>query len=119
MTITDRIFEKIKERGMTQKEFCEKTGIPQSTVSDWKGKAINPSSDKIMIICEVLGVNPYEILSGTESSQYATPDMMYISKDSDEYYLIEGYRSLNKSQRGRVIGYVDALSEAIRNSETS
>ena len=31
-----RIIELVKERGMTQKEFSEKTGIPQSTISDWR-----------------------------------------------------------------------------------
>ena len=36
MTIRDRIFEKLEELDMTQKEFSEKTGIPQTTVSDWR-----------------------------------------------------------------------------------
>ena len=38
MTIGDRIFERLGEIGMTQKEFSEKTGIPQSTISEWKSK---------------------------------------------------------------------------------
>ncbi|MBQ6090891.1 MAG: helix-turn-helix transcriptional regulator [Lachnospiraceae bacterium] len=29
MTIRDRIFDRLDELGMTQKEFSEKTGIPQ------------------------------------------------------------------------------------------
>ena len=33
MTIGDRIFDRLKEIGMTQKEFSEKTGISQSTIS--------------------------------------------------------------------------------------
>ena len=37
-TISDRIFELLKERGMSQKEFAEKTGIAESTISDWKRK---------------------------------------------------------------------------------
>ena len=32
-TISDRIFELMKERGMSQKTFSEKTGIAQSTIS--------------------------------------------------------------------------------------
>ena len=54
MTISERIFEKIDELSMTQKEFSQKTGILQSTISEWKKKKTNPSSDKIMIICQVL-----------------------------------------------------------------
>ena len=38
MTIGERVLQLTHERGMTQKEFSEKTGIPQSTLSSWKGK---------------------------------------------------------------------------------
>ena len=58
MNISGKIFELIKEKGMTQKEFGRRTGIPQSTISDWKGKQLNPASDKILIICDVLEVTP-------------------------------------------------------------
>ena len=37
-TISDRIFELLKERNMSQKEFAQKTGIAESTISDWKKK---------------------------------------------------------------------------------
>ena len=46
-TISDRIFEKLKEKGMSQKEFSQKTGIAESSISDWKKKHTNPVSDKI------------------------------------------------------------------------
>ena len=51
-TISDRIFELLKEKGMSQKEFAESTGIAESSISDWKKKRTNPVSDKILIICE-------------------------------------------------------------------
>ena len=41
MNIRDRIFQKITEMNMTQKEFANKTGIPETTVSDWKKKKTN------------------------------------------------------------------------------
>ena len=37
-TVSDRIFELLKEKGMSQKEFAAKTGIAESTISDWKKK---------------------------------------------------------------------------------
>ena len=52
----------LEKRGMSQKEFSEKTGIAQSTISDWKRKKTNPSADKIMIISDVLDVSPFDIL---------------------------------------------------------
>lgn len=50
---------------MTQKEFSKRTGIAETTVSDWKKKT-NPTSDKIMNICKVLNVTPEWLLSGVE-----------------------------------------------------
>ena len=37
-TISDRIFELLKEKGMSQKEFAAQTGIAESSISDWKRK---------------------------------------------------------------------------------
>ncbi len=37
-TVSDRIFELLKEKGMSQKEFAAKTGIAESTIRDWKKK---------------------------------------------------------------------------------
>ena len=58
-TISGRIFELLKEQNMSQKKFAQETGIAESTISDWKKKKTNPVSDKILIICEVLGVTLY------------------------------------------------------------
>lgn len=38
MTISERIFKLLQERGMSQKEFSDRTGIAQSSISDWKRK---------------------------------------------------------------------------------
>lgn len=72
MTISERIFVLLKERGFTQKEFSKKTGIAESTISDWKKKGTNPVSDKILVICDVLEVSPYYLLSGVEREDRKT-----------------------------------------------
>ena len=109
MNISDKIFELIREKGMTQKEFGLRTGIPQSTISDWKGKKLNPASDKILIICDVLDVTPYELLGGAENGKYEKPEHVVIEKDSDEYLLIENFRKLEKEKRNRLLGYMEAI----------
>ena len=65
MTISERIFKLMEEREIAQTDFSKATGIAQSTISDWKRKKTNPSADKIMIICKVLNVTPYELLQDT------------------------------------------------------
>ncbi len=85
MTISERIFELLDKRGMSQKEFSEKTGIAQSSISDWKRKKTNPVSEKILIICNVLDVTPYELLGGTDGvGSWSNPsDMILIDKNSE------------------------------------
>ncbi len=119
MLISDRIYKFLEERGMTQIEFSQKTGISQSTISDWRRKGTNPSADKIMIICNVLNVSPYELLSGTESNkhkEYKQPDCVVVDKRSKEYQLIEMYENMDLDARRRLEGYMQALSE-IKNNQ--
>lgn len=110
MLIGERVLELIKEKGITQKAFSDQTGIPQSTISDWRNKKVNPSSDKIMIICDVLNVTPYDILSGNADNNYAEVDYMIIGNNEEERTLIEKYRDLSDKDKGRLLGYLDALS---------
>ncbi len=66
MKISEKIFELMEAKGINQLEFAQKTGIGQSTISDWKTKKTNPSANKIMIICKTLEVSPEELLEGME-----------------------------------------------------
>ena len=111
MTIGDRIFERLKEIGMTQKDFSEKTGISQSTISEWKSKRTNPTSEKIMVICQVLGVTPEWLLSGIEKngSRKSRADWYVIGKDTELGHLINAYNNMSRERRSRLIGYAEAI----------
>lgn len=113
MTISDKIFELIRERGMSQKEFSEATGIAQSSISDWKRKKTNPVSEKILIICEVLEVTPYELLSGTEGEgKRSTPsDFMVIDKNTEIGQFVVDLQKLEPKSRERLMGYFNALKD--------
>ena len=47
MLIRDRIFNKLEELNMTQKEFSKRTGIAESTISDWRKRHTNPTAEKV------------------------------------------------------------------------
>lgn len=114
MLISERIFQYLSERGISQKEFSNMTGISQSTISDWKRKGTNPSADKIMIICDVLDISPYELLSGTENKkmkEYKAMDYVIVDKQSLEYTLLETFRSLDMESKRRMEGYMKALKD--------
>lgn len=57
MTIQQRIFKTMAEKGITQAQLSKCTGISTSTISDWKKRNNNPSSDKICVIADCLGVS--------------------------------------------------------------
>jgi transcriptional regulator with XRE-family HTH domain len=111
MTISEKIFELISQKGMTQKEFAERTGIAPSAVSDWKRKKTNPVSEKILIICDVLGVTPYELLSATEDEgrRSRPADLYVIEKGTEPGRLIEVYQQMDDKSKGRLWGYIEAL----------
>ncbi len=111
MIISERIFNIMKEKGMSQKEFADKTGISQSTISDWKRKKTNPAADKIIIICETFDMSADELLTGTKN--YSRPLNHYemISTKSEEYNMLQTFRTLNENGKSRLLGYLDALSQ--------
>ena len=118
MTISERIFELLDKRGMSQKEFSEKTGIAQSSISDWKRKKTIPVSEKILIICNVLDVTPYELLGGTDGvgSRSNPSDMILIDKNSEYGSAIMDFLALDRGNQGRLLGYLKALTEMRQDS---
>ena len=112
MIISEKIFELIKAKGMNQKEFALATGISQSTISDWKTKKTNPAADKIMVICDVLGVTPEELLtSGEQFKSYEPDKSVKLSMDAEKYALIENVKQMDEAQVRRVLAYVQKLND--------
>ncbi len=111
MLIRDRIFCKLEELNMSQKQFSEKTGIPQSTISDWRKKKTNPTAEKIMVICKVLDVTPEWLLSGIEpQGKRGNPRKWFaIDAETDAGRLIVNYNSLDTGMQARLLGYAEAL----------
>lgn len=112
MTIRDRVFEKLEELDMTQKRFSELTGIPQSTISDWRKKRTNPTAEKIMVICKVLNVTPEWLLSGVEPEGNRGRkhlDWYVVDADTESGQLITVFNSMNKDMQSRLLGYAEAI----------
>ena len=111
MLISEKIFALMEQRGMTQKKFSEQTEISQSTISDWKRKKTNPSAEKILKICEVLQVTPYELLSEIDFKSTNSELTCDFILSKDERNLIEVFRTLDIKQKQRLKGYMEALSD--------
>ena len=111
MTISQKILYILDTKGITQKEFSIATGIPQSTISDWRKKNTNPSSDKILAICDALDITPYELLSNVKEEGNRSNKVGYriIVEGTEEDMLIDAYEELDEKARGRLLGYIEAL----------
>ncbi len=109
MLISEKIFLLIDRNGLSQKEFSEQTGISQSTISDWKRKKTNPSADKILKICEVLHVTPYELLA--EGTAHDDGIEYSFALNKEEELVLKNFRGLGSRQKERLLGYMTALME--------
>ncbi len=118
MLISERIFKLIKEKKMTQKDFAERVGIAGSTVSEWKKKKTNPSSDKIMDICSVLGVTPEQLLTGNGIDKNSEDSENFNGGYITQYdmRIIEAFHEMDEERKKRLLAYVDAL-KALENME--
>lgn len=109
MIISEKIFMLLEKKKMSQKEFSQRTEISQSTISDWKRKKTNPSSDKILKICEVLQITPYELLAETDLKDGEKDNAVDVILNKDESLLIESFRELDVRQKSRLMGYLEGL----------
>ena len=116
MNIRDRIFHKLTEMNMTQKKFAKLTGIPETTVSDWKKKKTNPTSEKILVICKVLNVTPEWLLSGVEVNGTRSNPASIIAVDvrTEAGELISTYNSCDAEMQARILGYAQAISRMMK-----
>ena len=111
MTVGQRVFELLKQRGMTQKEFSEKTGLATTTISDWRKKNTNPGSDKILLICAALEVTPEYLLSGVseDSDRGRCKDFVVIPNNTEERNLLETFGKMDFEDRKRLLVYAKRI----------
>lgn len=75
-----------------------------------KGKRLIPSADKILKICEVLHVTPYELLSERDMTADEGSDYL-AALNNDEGIVLETFRNLQTKQKERLLGYLEALKD--------
>ena len=111
MIISERIFNIIEEKNITQTEFAKRVGIAPSTVSEWKKKKTNPSADKIMDICVALDVTPDELLTGRGIDK----EKGFVSAEGKDrmtpvdWQLIEDFHGMKEEQKRRLLKYMETL----------
>ncbi len=116
MIISERIFNILKDKNMSQSAFAKKVGLASSTISDWKTKKTNPSADKIMDICAVLNVTPEQLLTGNGIDKdyvESEPEKGINEPDISEadIRILEDIHGMKEAQRKRLMKYMKTLKQ--------
>lgn len=98
--IRDRIFEAIKQAGLSNEEFCLKLGLPVDEWFKWKEGSSTSYLECLPEISKQLGI-PEDILSG-EKPDTVHPDRIRLTKAFDK---------LNQSGQREAIKRIEELSE--------
>ena len=108
---SENIFKLLEERGISQYELSKRTGIPTSTISDWKRKGNTPTADKVALVCKALQVSPEDILGYASETDYEVLSRVIYS-DEPLWELIEMYDKMDKKDQTRLLKYFMALMKA-------
>jgi len=128
MTVSQKIFEIMRENHITQAQLSKGTGISPSTISDWKKKNTSPSSDKISVIADFLGI-PVADLLGAEAGDVVSSgsnnniqngnnnniEITACDYDINEKKLIEKFRELDYDEQIQLMAEV---IERVKGKET-
>lgn len=100
MTINERFFELLNEKGVTQKEFCQATGIPKQTVSGWKNRKTDPPASLIITIATYFGVTAGYMLTG-EDPKYPSGNGI---EEFSTKQLLSYYNALPDVEKNIILG---------------
>ena len=111
MTISERMFQIMEEKQITQYRLSKMTGISTKTISDWRNKKTNPGADKIMVICEALQILPETLLTGRGRTEMSD-SLPYIETDfakEAEGHLVVSFRTFSEDKKRRLLAYMNML----------
>ena len=115
----NRLKNIMKERKITQTELAKRTGIRQSSISDWLNDRYEPKQDKVYIIAKALNVSPAWLLGYDEPSNNQT-EGYYVDPETAEFaeylrtrpearLLFSASRGISKEDLEKAVEYIELL----------
>ena len=89
-----------EERGWTEYQLAEHSGLPQSTISSWYRKNMVPTIPSLEKICSAFGI--------TLSQLFAEGDMP-VSLTKSQQKLLERWARLSEEQQAGVLALIDKM----------
>ena len=117
----NRLKSIMKDRKITQTELAKRTGIRQSSISDWLNDRYEPKQDKVYIIAKALNVSPAWLLGYDENiptNEQSTN--YYLDAETAEYaemlrtrpemrMLFSASRGISKEDMEKAVEYIELL----------
>lgn len=99
-----------KERGMTQQQLAERTGLIQVLISDYERGKLRLNAEMILRFADVLGVTTDELLRGEKdaTSEKKQPSLKLIRR-------MEQIESLPPYQQRALLTTIDAFLKNVEN----
>lgn len=109
----------MSERKITQSELSKRTGIRQSSISDWLNGRYEPKQDKIYLIAQALGVSPSWLLGYDETTSNQT-EGYYVDPETAEFaeylrtrpgarMLFSAAKDITKEEMEETVKYIEFL----------
>ena len=117
----NRLKSIMKERKITQTELAKRTGIRQSSISDWLNDRYEPKQDKVYIIAKALNVSPAWLLGYDENiSTNEQSTNYYLDAETAEYaemlrtrpemrMLFSASRGISKEEMEEAVNYIEFI----------
>lgn len=101
MTITERLFQTIKQKNIKQAELAEALNIKPQIINNWKSRGTTPPMEYLPLICDALDVSWEWLVTGENSRETYT---------REEKYLVSKYRDANNSGKTKILEYAQDMA---------
>lgn len=88
------------ERGWSEYQLSERSGLPQSTISSWYRKKMTPSVSSLEKICNAFGITLSQLFSENDSP---------VTLTQSQKLLLEKWSRLNKEQQDIIFELIDKM----------
>ncbi len=89
-----------QERGWTEYQLAERSGLPQSTISSWYRKNLIPTVPSLEKICNAFGITLSQLFAENE---------MTVSLTETQKKLVENWAKLTKEQQDIVFALIEKM----------
>lgn len=99
MTINERIFNALEEKGLKQSDLAKSLELSTGQITAWKKRGTTPPGEYFINICKFLDISIYELLGADEERL-----------NQEEQQLIKYYRSCSEGNKAIILNAAEGLS---------